>query len=73
MKLKRPSAYWAELDEKKRSSYRIVAAVLLVMIVGAQSAKAADYVLTYTTGVDKDTNTITIEVVKPEDVRRKNK
>lgn len=29
--------------------------------------------LTYTTGVDKATNTITIEVVKPEDVRRKNK
>ena len=29
--------------------------------------------LTYTTGVDKKTNTIVIEVVKPEDVRRKNK
>lgn len=29
--------------------------------------------LTYTTGVDKETNTITIEVVRPEDVRRKNK
>ena len=28
--------------------------------------------LTYTTSVDKETNTITIEVVKPEDVRRKN-
>lgn len=29
--------------------------------------------LTYTTGVDKKTNTITIEVVRPEDVKRKNK
>ena len=29
--------------------------------------------LTYTTSVDKKTNTITIEVVKPEDVNRKNK
>lgn len=29
--------------------------------------------LTYTTCVDKKTNTITIEVVKPEDVKRKKK
>lgn len=29
--------------------------------------------LTYTTKVDKKTNTITVEVVKPENVRRKNK
>jgi hypothetical protein len=29
--------------------------------------------LTYTTSVDKSTNTITIEVVNPEDVNRKNK
>ena len=29
--------------------------------------------LTYTTGVDKKTNTLTIEVVKPEDVKRKKK
>jgi hypothetical protein len=29
MKLKSPSAYWSELDEKRRSEYRIVAAVLL--------------------------------------------
>lgn len=29
--------------------------------------------LTYTTSVDKSTNTITIKVVKPEDVLRKNK
>ena len=29
--------------------------------------------LTYTTSVDKATNTITIEVVRPEDVKRKNK
>lgn len=29
--------------------------------------------LTYTTMVDKKTNTITIEVVKPENVRRKKK
>lgn len=29
--------------------------------------------LTYTTCVDKKTNTITISVVRPEDVRRKNK
>ena len=29
--------------------------------------------LTYTTSVDKKTNTITIEVVRPEDVRRRNK
>ena len=29
--------------------------------------------LTFTTSVDKKTNTITIEVVRPEDVNRKNK
>lgn len=29
--------------------------------------------LTYTTCVDKKTNTITIEVVRPEDVRRHNR
>ena len=29
--------------------------------------------LTYTTGVDKKTNTLTIEVVRPEDVKRHNK
>lgn len=29
--------------------------------------------LTYTCSVDKKTNTITIEVVRPEDVRRHNK
>lgn len=29
--------------------------------------------MTYTTCVDKKTNTIVIEVVNPEDVRRKNK
>lgn len=29
--------------------------------------------LTYTTKVDKMTNTITIEVVKPDDVNRRNK
>lgn len=29
--------------------------------------------LTYTTSIDKATNTITIEVVRPEDVNRKNK
>ncbi len=29
--------------------------------------------LTYTTSVDKTTNTIVIEVVRPEDVNRKNK
>ena len=29
--------------------------------------------LTYTTSVDKSTNTITIEVVNPKDVNRKNK
>ena len=29
--------------------------------------------LTYTTGVDKKTNTIIIEVVNPQDVRRKSK
>lgn len=29
--------------------------------------------LTYTTNTDKKTNTITIKVVKPEDVNRKNK
>lgn len=29
--------------------------------------------LTYTTSVDKKTNTITIEVVRPEDVHRHNK
>ncbi len=29
--------------------------------------------LTYTTGVDKKTNTLVIEVVKPDDVKRKKK
>jgi hypothetical protein len=29
--------------------------------------------MTYTTCVEKETNTITIEVVRPDDVRRKNK
>ena len=29
--------------------------------------------LTYTTSVDKKTNTITIEVVRPQDVKRRNK
>lgn len=29
--------------------------------------------LTYTTGVDKKTNTLTIEVVKPENIKRKKK
>lgn len=29
--------------------------------------------LTYTTSVDKETNTIKIEVVRPEDVKRRNK
>lgn len=29
--------------------------------------------LTYTTSIDKSTNTITIEVVRPEDVNRKNR
>lgn len=43
----------------------------LVTRVKARHPRKDD--LTYTTSVDKSTNTITIEVVRPEDANRKNK
>ena len=47
MKLKRPSAYWAELDEKKRSSYRIVAAVLLGIFTLFTAIAVGSYLFTW--------------------------
>ena len=47
MKLKRPSAYWAELDESKRSSYRIVAAVLLGIFTLFTAIAVGSYLFTW--------------------------
>ena len=47
MKLKRPSAYWAELDEKKRSSYRILAAVLLGIFTLFTAIAVGSYLFTW--------------------------
>ena len=47
MKLKRPSAYWAELDENKRSSYRIVAAVLLGIFTLFTAIAVGSYLFTW--------------------------
>jgi len=47
MKLKRPSAYWAELDERKRSAYRIVAAVLLGVFTLFTAIAVASYFFTW--------------------------
>ena len=47
MKLKRPSAYWAELDEKKRSSYRIVAAVLVGIFTLFTAIAVGSYLFTW--------------------------
>ncbi|MBR4710530.1 MAG: DNA translocase FtsK 4TM domain-containing protein, partial [Clostridia bacterium] len=47
MKLKRPSAYWAELDEKRRSQYRIVAAVLLGIFTLFTAIAVGSYFFTW--------------------------
>ena len=47
MKLKRPSAYWAELDEKRRSDYRIVAAVLLGIFTLFTAIAVGSYFFTW--------------------------
>ena len=47
MKLKRPSAYWAELDEKRRSEYRIVAAVLLGIFTLFTAIAVGSYLFTW--------------------------
>ena len=47
MKLKSPSAYWAELDEKRRSEYRIVAAVLLGIFTLFTAIAVGSYFFTW--------------------------
>ena len=47
MKLKRPSAYWAELDEKRRAEYRIVAAVLLGIVTVFTAIAVGSYFFTW--------------------------
>lgn len=47
MKLKRPSAYWAELDEKRRFQYRIVAAVLLGIFTLFTAIAVGSYFFTW--------------------------
>ena len=47
MKLKRPSAYWAELDEKRWSQYRIVAAVLLGIFTLFTAIAVGSYFFTW--------------------------
>ena len=47
MKLKRPSAYWAELDEKRRAEYRIVAAVLLGIVTLFTAIAVGSYFFTW--------------------------
>jgi hypothetical protein len=43
------------------------------LVTRAKSRHPREDGLTFTTGVDKKTNTITIKCVRPEDVNRKNK
>ena len=47
MKLKSPSAYWSELDEKRRSEYRIVAAVLLGIFTLFTAIAVGSYLFTW--------------------------
>ena len=47
MKLKRPSAYWAELDEKRRAEYRIVAAVLVGIVTLFTAIAVGSYFFTW--------------------------
>ena len=47
MRLKRPSTYWAELDEKRRSEYRIVAAVLLGIFTLFTAIAVGSYFFTW--------------------------
>jgi DNA segregation ATPase FtsK/SpoIIIE and related proteins len=47
MKLKRPSAYWAELDAKRRTQYRIVAAVLLGIFTLFTAIAVGSYLFTW--------------------------
>ncbi len=47
MKLKRPSAYWAELDAKRRTQCRIVAAVLLGIFTLFTAIAVGSYLFTW--------------------------
>ena len=47
MKLKSPSAFWEELDEKRRSEYRIVAAVLLGIFTLFTAVAVGSYFFTW--------------------------
>ena len=47
MKLKSPSAYWSELDAKRRSEYRIVAAVLLGIFTLFTAIAVGSYFFTW--------------------------
>ncbi|MBQ9194012.1 MAG: DNA translocase FtsK [Bacteroidales bacterium] len=47
MKLKSPSAYWSELDGKRRSEYRIVAAVLLGIFTLFTAIAVGSYFFTW--------------------------
>ena len=47
MKLKSPSAYWSNLDEKRRSEYRIVAAVLLGLFTLFTAIAVGSYFFTW--------------------------
>ena len=47
MKLKRPSAYWAELDDKRKTQYRIVAAVLLGIFTLFTAIAVGSYFFTW--------------------------
>ena len=47
MKLQSPSAYWSSLDEKRRSEYRIVAAVLLGLFTLFTAIAVGSYFFTW--------------------------
>ena len=47
MKLQRPSVYWSNLDEKRRSEYRIVAAVLLGLFTLFTAISVGSYFFTW--------------------------
>ena len=47
MKLKRPSAYWAEMDERRRSEYRIVAAILIGIFTLFTAVAVGSYFFTW--------------------------
>ena len=63
------------IDGKLKVTLPSYAAVESVknLVTRAKARHPREDGMTYTTCVDKKTNTITIEVVRPENVRRKNK